>query len=234
MKMRHVIIALFATLMAWSAPAYAEDRPVLLELYTSQGCSSCPPADAMLARIANSDNIIALALHVDYWDYLGWRDAFASPQYVDRQRAYARVANHRTIYTPQFVLHGQRDVAGYRPDEIARYVAELSMEAETVDLHLTKSAAGLTIDLKPVGNPVGRTIVQVVRYSPAQAVDIKRGENAGNRIVYANIVTDWKQVARWNGRGNTSLRVPLSGSEPVVVIVQADGPGPVLAVRRLR
>lgn len=232
--MRHLIAVMAVALAAIGGQASADDRPVLLELYTSQGCSSCPPADDMMVRLADNEDVIALALHVDYWDYLGWRDAFASPQYVDRQRAYARVANHRTIYTPQFVVNGQRNVAGYRPDEIARHVAELSMEAEPVDLTLTKSAVGLSIDLKPVANPVGRAVIQVVRYNPAQAVDIERGENAGHTIVYANIVTEWKQVARWNGRGAFSMRVPLDGDQPAVVIVQSDGPGPVLAVRRVR
>lgn len=232
--MRHLIAIALATIATWTGPALADDRPVLLELFTSQGCSSCPPADDMVVSLADSDDVIALALHVDYWDYLGWRDAFASPQYVDRQRAYARVANHRTIYTPQFVVNGQRNVAGYRPDEIARHVAELSMEDEPVDLRVGKSGGNLTIDLRPVAMPVGRAVVQLVRYTPAQSVDIQRGENAGRTIVYANIVTDWKQVARWNGRGTLSMRVPLQGSDPAVVIVQADGPGPVLAVRRVR
>ena len=109
---------LTAFLITLAAPLSAQDRPVLVELFTSQGCSSCPPADAFLHELAKRDDVIALALHVDYWDYIGWKDSFAKPEYTARQRAYAKVSNRRMVYTPQMIINGTDHVVGTRPMDV--------------------------------------------------------------------------------------------------------------------
>ena len=96
----------------------AQPAPVVVELFTSQGCSSCPPADALLAELAGAEGVIALALHVDYWDYLGWTDSFAAPKHTERQRAYAKAAKSRTIFTPQMVVQGSERLKGHDAERI--------------------------------------------------------------------------------------------------------------------
>ena len=109
-------------LASFIGAAAAADRPVVVELYTSQGCSSCPPADAILAELADREDVIALAFHVDYWDYIGWKDIFADPANTLRQRNYARVAGARSVYTPQMIVDGQDHVVGTKPMKLAEHI----------------------------------------------------------------------------------------------------------------
>ena len=112
-------------LSTWSQAVQAETRqPVVVELYTSQGCSSCPPADAFLGELARQDDVIALSLHVDYWDYMGWTDTFASPVTTARQRAYKQALNSRYVYTPQIVVDGRGHAVGSRRAEVRTLIAE--------------------------------------------------------------------------------------------------------------
>ena len=132
---------------AWMALAgvAAAGEAVVVELFTSQGCSSCPPADRILGELAERDDVIALALHVDYWDYLGWKDEFASPQYTKRQRAYARAAGERTIYTPQMVIGGQDHVIGSRPMKVSQAIQKHIAKAQPVRVQLKRNGDTLTI-----------------------------------------------------------------------------------------
>lgn len=229
------VLALLAIVAGLSAPAGAQTGPVLLELYTSQGCSSCPPADAMLKDFADRDDVVALALHVDYWDYLGWRDSFGDRKYTNRQRAYARAANHRTVYTPQIIIQGRDHVVGYKPADVAAILrAHQEQGAPMVFLDVKRNGDSIVIKLSAMEVEMPPADVQVVRYTPLERVRIDRGENAGATIDYANIVTAWDRVGTWNGRGIFNRQVRAPGSDPVVVVVQAEGAGPVLAVRRLR
>ena len=229
------VLALIALAVGLSGPAVAQTNPVLLELYTSQGCSSCPPADAMLKDFADREDVIALALHVDYWDYLGWRDKFADRKYTNRQRAYARAANHRTVYTPQIIIQGRDHVVGYRPDHVAAILRAYAEEkAPMVFLDVSRSGDHVNIRLSATAVEMPAADVQIVRYKPYERVRIDRGENAGRTIEYANIVTSWERVGTWNGRGSFNRQVRAPGDDPVVIVVQEEGAGPVLAVRRLR
>ena len=233
--MRNFIVGLIFAMLALAQPAAAQNRPVVVELYTSQGCSSCPPADEILAELAQRDDIIALALHVDYWDYLGWKDNFASPAFSNRQRAYARAAQRRTVYTPQVIVQGVSPVVGNRPHEVASAIQRHSQGAlAPVELTLRREEGTLFITARATGEGVGRSVIQVVRYMPEAWVDIRGGENAGRRMYYANIVTDWTPLALWNGRGEFTAQAPLEGDYPVVVLVQAADYGPILAAGRLR
>jgi hypothetical protein len=230
--MRSIIAGVFCALVGFAAQA--DDRPILIELFTSQGCSSCPPSDALLKELTKRSDVLPLALHVDYWDYLGWKDNFGAAAYTKRQRAYAKAANSRTIYTPQMIIQGTDHVVGYKPDQMARYIRAQRSQPELVELTLRRTESGVSIIAKPTGSRVGATVVQLIRYIPEQTVKIKRGENAGKSISYVNIVREWTVIGSWNGRGMFSTHKKITGPDPVVVIVQSTKGGPVLAARRLR
>jgi hypothetical protein len=219
---------------AGQASAQTADNPVVVELYTSQGCSSCPPADAVLAELAGRDDVIALALHVDYWDYIGWKDAFADPQHTMRQKAYARAAGARSIYTPQMIVEGQDHLIGLQPVELADLIDRHGAVAAPVRLTLARSGDAITIRADALQPLQQRVMVQVVRYRPEAVVSIRRGENAGRDLTYHNIVESWESVGEWSGSAPFEARHTAAGDDPVVVIIQEPGPGHILAAARLR
>ena len=206
----------------------------VVELYTSQGCSSCPPADAYLAKLAQEPGVIALALHVDYWDYIGWQDTFASPRFTDRQRAYARAAGSRTIYTPQMIVQGRDQAVGSDPDEVAGMIRRHQSAEAMVVLQLMRQGDQVQIRASARVTLEGPLVVQLVRYRPLTRVVIERGENAGRTIEYANVVTSWARVGEWAGTGDLDIAVPAPGAEAVVVILQEPGPGKIYAASVLK
>ncbi|MEO1470763.1 MAG: DUF1223 domain-containing protein [Pseudomonadota bacterium] len=222
-------VAALAILLAGAGMASAGEEPaVLVELFTSQGCSSCPPADRILGEVAKRDDVVALSFHVDYWDYLGWRDTFADQRYSARQFAYRDAWRARVVYTPQMVVGGDLPVPGndmravedaialaYRSDGAAALALEVGEET------LTASARGLP----------GDAVVWAARYRHESAVAIERGENAGKTIAYHNIVTDLVRL----GTAGTLTEPTVMGrpgpSEGVAIWAQGgDGHGRVLAV----
>lgn len=219
---------------AQSATAQAADSPVVVELYTSQGCSSCPPADAFLGQLAGREDVIALALHVDYWDYIGWKDEFASPQYTKRQKGYASVAGRRSIYTPQMIVQGQEHVVGNHPQNVTALINQHAATGPQLDLHISRTGGALTIEATRRAGETTDAVVQLVRYMPEKSVKIRSGENAGRTLTYSNIVTSWEQLGKWDMRAPLSLSERVKGDDPVVVIVQEAGPGRILAAARLR
>lgn len=215
------------------AVAAPVDAPVLVELFTSQGCSACPPADEMLSRLAQRDDVIALALHVDYWDYIGWKDAFAIPGHTTRQKGYARASGTRMIYTPHMVVDGSDHVTGTKTAPLTDLINTHKAEAKVVDLSVTKTSKGLRIRAS-AGKALARpAVVQVIRYIPSRTVEIKQGENAGKSITYANIVSGWDHKLTWDGTAPLDLDLALKGSNPAVVVIQEADYGPVLAVSRI-
>jgi len=233
--MRPIACAALGMLMSFAGSVAAQTAPaVVVELYTSQGCSSCPPADAFLATLTNEPGVIPLALHVDYWDYIGWRDVFANPRFTDRQKAYARAEGSKTIYTPQFIIAGKVRVVGHAPGEVAAGILEAMRGQGVVQLWLDREGDLVTIRAVAV-KPAKRAMrVQMVRYLPTQTVSIKRGENAGHDITYHNIVTSWVNLGGWDGRSDFTAQAAAEGDQPIVVIVQTDGPGPILAAAQIR
>jgi hypothetical protein len=213
----------------------AQPAPVVVELFTSQGCSSCPPADALLAELATQPGVIALALHVDYWDYLGWKDSFASPAFSARQKAYAKSFGRRSIFTPQMVVQGRRALVGHDAPSVLGAIAEGMTEQATVTLDLRREGDVLAISLAPRDAPVGAAEVHVVRLIPSHEVSIEGGENAGMQILYSNIVASWDNFASWDGATPVELRYdwPHGEATPVVVIVQHGRVGPVLTAASL-
>jgi hypothetical protein len=232
---RKVAAGLAMLWMALPGAAFAQGaaNPVVVELYTSQGCSSCPPADEFLAELAGRPDVLALALHVDYWDYLGWQDAFAQPAFTQRQKRYARAAGAKMIYTPQIIVGGTDRVKGLRPDEIVERIAAHAAQAPRVVLRVAREGGQLVIELLAEPPLDHGAVVQLVRFDPEQTVEIARGENAGREVVYRNIVTDWTAVAEWPGQAPLRLELAAEGAAPMAVIVQEPGPGAVLAAARI-
>lgn len=217
--------------------AAAEPAPVVLEMYTAQGCAACPPADEVFARYADDPNVIALALHVDYWDYLGWQDSFASPAFTERQKAYARVAQAKMIYTPQVIVAGKDRVQGTKAAEIDALIAQYRSEKAAVILSAEYLGRKLSVEAEaPL--PLPKSVaVHLVRYMPSQQVSIEDGENAGHEINYRNIVTDWRTIAEWDGHSDLELEAELKSDItedlPLVIILQQVDHGPVLAAALL-
>jgi hypothetical protein len=228
-------LAFCAAALFWavfSGPASA-DSPVVVELFTSQGCSSCPPADRVLAEIADRDDIIAIALHVDYWDYLGWKDKFADPSFTQRQRAYARAKGSRTVYTPQMVIGGVDHIVGTRPMQLADIVQEHKNAKDPVSVTLRRE--GDVVRVSATGDVGDGAVVQILTYTPEATVDIRRGENAGRRLTYHNTVNKIVELAGWSDGEEYRASVQMPDPEaPVVVLVQAKGAGPILGAARLR
>lgn len=236
--MRSLVFASLTALSALTgAGAFADGKPVvLLELFTSQGCSSCPPADAMFKDLAARDDVLALALHVDYWDYIGWADNFARPENTARQKAYARMAGEGTIYTPQIVIGGVDHVVGFKPMKVADLLAAHRAEIGTVDLDVETENGQLRVSAVAENGAAlpGDLLVDLVRFEPEETVQITHGENAGETITYANIVTGWDHLGQWDGTGAFEANAAIPAEGPLAVIVQEQGPGRVLAAVRVR
>ena len=232
--MRSRLFICVAAIWAALGGIAAADGPVVVELYTSQGCSSCPPADKILGEIAERDDVIALALHVDYWDYIGWKDSFANPAHTKRQRAYAQAAGSRTIYTPQMIVGGRDHLVGNKPMKLAKLIDEHAKAADPVTVRLVRNGDRVAIEARPAGRVPSDMVVQLVVYTPKATVDIRRGENAGRTLAYHNIVRDWVEVGAWDGKGvfQATVRVP-SGSR-AAVLVQKAGAGPILGAAKTR
>lgn len=228
-------IAIFGLWLAMAGAVYADGAsPVVVELYTSQGCSSCPPADELLGELSASEDVIPLALHVDYWDYIGWKDIFADPAFTQRQKAYARAAGSRSIYTPQIVVAGAEHVVGFRPMELAELIQHHMFAPTPVSMQMERRDGRVFVTAQSKAPLKGAVVLQLVRYVPQATVEIDRGENAGRTITYSNIVTAWNPVAEWDGRAPFAKSFKVDGDGPVVAIFQEQGPGRILAAARLR
>lgn len=228
--------AALALLLGAGVSANAEDRgqgPVVVELYTSQGCSSCPPADEIFAGLTARPDVIALALHVDYWDYIGWKDSFGRPQFTERQRAYARVAGARTIYTPQMIVSGMEHLVGVRPAELMSMITRHAAMPAKAELRAQREGGMVRITANPMQALDAGAVVEIIRYMPQATVEIRGGENAGRAITYHNIVTDWQRIGIWDGAAPLSMTVQEAPGGNGVVILQEPGPGPILAAARL-
>ncbi|WP_171207210.1 MULTISPECIES: thioredoxin family protein [unclassified Ruegeria] len=230
---RAAALALASLLLA--PTAHAQQNPVVVELFTSQGCSSCPPADRILEELVKRDDIIGLALHVDYWDYIGWKDEYAHPDHTFRQRAYAREGDRTMIYTPQMVINGQQDVVGAKAAELAEVINSYLTEAPKAYVQAARVGEDVTVEVTPVELPQGQTYeIRVVQYSPMRHASIKRGELAGRDLSYANVVEKTQIAGHWDGVAPQKFSASLSEALPAVVLVQRVGHGPIVAATKVK
>ena len=229
--LRAAFVALGFSLAAFTSPAQAR-TPIVVELFTSQGCSSCAASADLIGDLTGRTNVLALTFSVDYWDYLGWADTFAKPEFAERQREYLkRLAVRGGGVTPQVVVDGRLQAAAVRPEQVDA---------------LVKQAAKLTRDPPDLELKPGRVIVGsghvahggadvwLIRYDPAaQSVLVKRGDNRGRTIVERNVVRELVRLGGWSGRSKAyRLAKPTAEGLKTLVIVQAPHGGRILAARR--
>ncbi len=222
---------LIAASLSATASTAQSTQGVLVELFTSQGCSSCPPADAFLADLSQDPAVIPLALHVDYWDYIGWNDTFAQDKFTKRQRKYAKMNADRMVYTPQMIVAGQLRVKGHDSAAVMSGIASIK---SPITLTLTRQGDDVVISAASDQPLPGDILVDIVRYYPKMTVQIERGENRGQAISYHNIVTSWQNIGEWTGTAPLAMTTRATGDDPIVVILQQEGPGAVLAAAVLK
>ncbi|MEP5151898.1 DUF1223 domain-containing protein [Planktotalea sp.] len=212
--------------IALSGTAQAQSQPVVIELFTSQGCSSCPPADALMHELVKRDDVLALSMHVDYWDYIGWKDIFASPSNTARQQSYAKAAGRRSVYTPQMIVGGVDSVVGTHPKDVASLIAKHTAQDKDVSLDVSRDDDMVTI--AATAKQAGQYEVKFVNYRAAQTVEIKRGENAGRTITYVNVVSDFGTIQEWDGSTPLAISAQV-GTGPAAILIQRANHGAIEA-----
>jgi hypothetical protein len=182
-------------------PAFAAGkRPVIVELFTSQGCSSCPPADAYFKTLKEQPDVLALSYHVDYWDYLGWRDTLGSSEFSQRQYDYAKSRGDKNVYTPQMIINGGKHFVGSQRDQVSSAIASARAENATdwVDMEMSDNATDVTIAI-PAGKPMKEATLWLLAFAHSISVEIKKGENAGSTVEYHNVVRKMVPAGMWHG-----------------------------------
>jgi hypothetical protein len=209
------------------AVARAGEPRALLELFTSQGCSSCPAADRLMGQLAKDPALVALSVPVDYWDYLGWRDTLANPAHSARQRAYARVRGDGQVYTPQIVVNGAVDALGSDQTAVEQAISASTKDAGVMSVPITLSVSGSALSVKVPSAETSEQAAAEVWLCPLArtvAVAIARGENRGKTITYHNVVRNWVKLGDWKGAQST-WDVPLpqikaAGVDAAAVMLQ--------------
>jgi hypothetical protein len=211
--MRRVCIASALLLFACAVAGAGEQQPkAVVELFTSQGCSSCPPADGVLAQMAGDPEVVALSLPVDYWDYLGWKDTLARPGFSKRQKAYADQRGDRQVYTPQAVINGVVHVLGSDRQAIEQAAAS-SRAKGVMSVPVVLSEADQQIRIEVGEAPAGWAgTVWLLPITRQAAVTIGRGENKDRSVVYCNVVRTMTKVGEWTGQASR-FEVPLSAAQ---------------------
>ena len=210
--------------------------PWAVELFTSQGCSSCPPADAELGKLARRADIVALSFHVDYWDYIGWKDRFATKATTERQRIYARTLAQRYVYTPEMVVDGRVNQPGIDGDEIAGMLADARRQSTVrTTPTLNRMADGSLRIWLAAQELEGPADVTLFVYDRRHSTPIARGENEGRRIDNFNVVRRFERISQWTG-AEATWTVPADRFQPdqgLAVLVQRADQGPVLGANKL-
>ncbi|HET8918560.1 MAG TPA: DUF1223 domain-containing protein [Xanthobacteraceae bacterium] len=217
--------------------ARAGEPRAVLELFTSQGCSSCPPADRLVGQLANDSSLIALSVPIDYWDYLGWRDTLANPAHSARQRAYARTRGDGQVYTPQIVVNGSADALGSDQAAIERAIAQTDRKTGVMSLPvvLAVNNGALNVSISDADKAPAAAEVWLCPLAKAVPVAIGRGENRGHTITYHNVVRNWLKLGTLSA-AQSSWNVPIAqikaeGIDAAAVMVQEgshDRPGIIL------
>jgi hypothetical protein len=239
MQGRRVAPALLVAgfMIATAAAAQAGEPRAVLELFTSQGCSSCPPADRLVGQFANDPSVVALSVPVDYWDYLGWRDTLANPAHSARQRAYARARGDGQVYTPQIVVNGSADAIGSDQAAIERAIAQTDRKSDVMSLPVVLAVNNGTLNVSVSGADKAPVAAEVWLCPLAKAVPVAigRGENRGRTVTYHNVVRNWLALGTLSGaRSNWNVpiaQIKAEGIDAAAVMVQEgshDKPGIIL------
>lgn len=224
---------------AIEVPTQPQEVPAraVIELFTSQGCSSCPPADAVLQTYVNDASVIALSFPVDYWDYLGWKDTLASPRNSERQRAYAKSRGDGAIYTPQVVVNGTTHVNGAQKADIASAIEATTKKLEASRIPLwfwqERNILNIAVGAAAAGKTVKEATIWLGVVQSTAAVDVKRGENAGKSLVYSNVVRELTPIGLWKGQA-MKIQIPRAAvmmpeTQKSVVLIQEGKAGPIVA-----
>jgi hypothetical protein len=235
MRLTASVLALAAALAIPGAPRAAELRGVV-ELFTSQGCSSCPPADRYLAELAKDPSLVVLSWPVDYWDYIGWKDTFGSPGFTARQKAYAAVRRDDQVYTPQAVIDGVTHAVGNDRDVVQDAIAANGKTLNCA-LTMTDRDGKIGIDVAPKANASGSATLWLLRVLRTANVAIGRGENKGRSITYTNVVREAIAVGEWSGGAAhfDAARPKLAEGEALIAVLQtgtAAKPGAILGAAK--
>ncbi len=228
-------------LSAFPWPAAAARRPVVVELFTSQGCSSCPPADAFMGDLVKKEGVIAVSLNVDYWDYIGWRDTLASPKNTKRQRTYAAKRGDRRVYTPQMVINGRDHAVG---SDRAAVLGLIERESRAADRHsvavsMAEDGKEIVVAASPAPEDGLRqkSTLLMMTVTPEVAVAIERGENTGSTVTYFNVVRSMMPVGSWHGDA-VEVRLAMDhltdGRDGCVCLLQANDSGHILGAAAWR
>ena len=246
MQLWRKIRTVLATAVAFSAPlapAFAGERPAVIELFTSQGCSSCPPADALMGQLSKDrGDVIVLSLPVDIWDYNGWKDTLARPEFSVRQKHYSQSRGDHQVYTPQVVVDGQVHGVGSDRGQLMTLMQETSAvrQAQSAPLDVREVNGMLVVDVGEGSGDLGRGAgVWLMRVVKSRTVTVGRGENRGREITYTNVVRSMVRLGFWNGAA-ARFEMPLpetraDDADGYVVIVQkswGDTLGPILAASK--
>lgn len=236
MLLRSILCGVSLSLALFS-PALAGEIKLapkaVLELFTSQGCASCPKADAMLTEMSKRPDVLALAYHVDYWDYIGWEDTFGTKENSDRQRDYAESWGSSRIFTPQLVVNGKGGLVGSKRDAVTNALGGASLP---LDVKLVEAADDM-LQISVPGKPgQADAMIWLVTFLDHADVTIERGENEGKKVAYTQIVTGRQVLGMWKADAGAELTLPLSEvltgrSNGAVILIQADRgglPGPIL------
>ena len=230
-----LVAATLVLAMPFVPAAHAQEssqRPKgVVELFTSQGCTSCPPADEMLGEMVAKGDVVALAYHVDYWDYLGWRDTLASSENTARQQEYSKVFGKRSVYTPQAVVNGRAPLNAAKRAKVHGALEGMSRGGDglTVDVSISYQDDIMVVETGAASQPVGDAQIVVVYYEPATRVDIARGRNSGRQFTYRNSVLGFHSAGMWTG-GETRIELPVGefvkkGAGGCAVLLQQMAPG---------
>lgn len=234
------LLALVLGLLASPSPGQAQPQaprsrgPLVVELFTAQGCESCPQANEMLGQLAERDRVIALTFPVDYWDYLGWRDTFAKPEFSARQRAYVGRLGLKEIYTPEVVVNGRREAPGVDAEEIETLVeGEAARRAAVRRPSIVLGRGGERVSVGSGSAFRQPADVWLIRYDPVRReVRVRNGENQGETVPHLNVVRELTRLGSWNGRPRSfALPDPTAPGLRGVVVVQGSAGGPILSAR---
>jgi hypothetical protein len=226
---------------AFLQPALAEPPRAVVELFTSQGCSSCPPADELLVEFSRQPDIVALSLPVNYWDYLGWKDTLAHVAFTERQKAYAHSRSDRQVFTPQMIVNGKKSSIGSDRAQVEKAIQVTTKGSKTLPVNVVINEQNDTVSIVIEETPdtaQREAEIWILPVLKSQTVPIERGENKGKTITYANVVRGLNRVGEWRG-GSARFEVPLDmarkGGDAYVVLLQgtdAARPGLILGAAK--